>query len=414
MSVISYLQSWFGASGVRPAVKDVILSDDPTANYDMNRQTVGDLWVREMPLFNLWMAKLMLGDPVVTIGLQTRNAALSAAEIKVEASNPKVKDYVEKLHKLTWNRFGATIRRTKHYGFQGLQFDYEYSEEDKRYYPTQVKHFSPWDVVPLTHKGRTVAFRVKGRRDGGGLGNSDLIPPRGVWLTYDTENNPYFGQAITRRSYGPWYEKWMRHGYKKLSQQRMFRDAYHGEIFYYPADKTMKTETGKVIPWSQITRQIGESRLSGATINLPTMYDDNGNKILDYIRPQDMGTPTGILEWGKGLDTDIWYGLEVPPEIIKASSSGSGFSGRSVPFLLFLSSCNDEHTEYVNALDAFMYRPLVWLAYGPQDYTVTCTPLAETFVEDIAGSSIGGASLGGSHGDRAYPGTKNAKQEAEA
>lgn len=75
-------------------------------------------------------------------------------------------------------------------------------------------------------------------------------------------------------------------------------------------------------------------------MTLPLLYDQEGRKLVDYTPPQSMGGHTAIFDWKKDLDIEIWKALEVPPEIIQASSTGSGYSGRWIPFIMALSGAN--------------------------------------------------------------------------
>ena len=89
-------------------------------------------------------------------------------------------------------------------------------------------------------------------------------------------------------------------------------------------------------------------------MTFPAVYDGNNNKLVEYTAPRDTGAPTAIMNWMKYLDIDIWRGMDVFEEIVSATATGSGFSGRSVPLLMFLNSCNDEFQQMINGLDKCM------------------------------------------------------------
>ena len=407
MSVRGFFDKMFGKHAAA-VVERTIDWPDTTANYRKQFYDISDFIVNELPPFTLWTARSMLYDPVVRVGLNTRNAILSAAEVTITSENNSVKEYVQKLHNIMWGRYGTIIRRTKHYGFQGIQVIYDRNSEDKRVYPCDVKTYSPYDVRCLTYRGKPVSFIVS---SGGNLPKHrrvPILPPRGLWMTFNTEHNDYYGEAITRGAYPPWYEKWMKHGFKRTSQLRFMKDASRGDQISYPPRAQYKLPNGNRITAADVVREITENTLSGSTIRLPSTRDEMGNPEWVYAPPVELGNPTGIMSWGDSLNIDIWRGLDVFEEVIRAGGSGSGFSGRSVPFLMCLSSCNDEHIQYVDCLERFIYGPCVWHEFGPDaTFSINCVPLAQTFVEDIAGSSVGGASMGGSHGDRAYPGNSD-------
>jgi hypothetical protein len=402
MSLRSFFDNIFGEK--QTEVVEASLSwQDLTPNYRKRFYDVTDFLINELPIFTIWTARAMMYDPVVKIGLSVRNAILSAAQVRIETENEQVREYVQKLHAKMWGQFGHIIRRTKQWGFQGAQLFYDVDESDGRPYPCAIKTYMPHDVRCLAYRGVPMAFKVNAY----GIPSQQklpLFPPRGLWVTFNTEYNDFYGESILRGAYPPWFEKWMKHGAKRTSQLRFMKDASRGDTISYPPRARYPLQNGQTISAADVVREITEHTMSGATIRLPSTRDELGNPEWEYKPPVDTGNPTGIIQWGQNLDVDIWRGLGVPEEVIRASEGGSGFSGRSVPFLICLSNCNDEHVEYISCLKRSVYEPLVRHVFGTSvEFDVMAVPLAQTFVEDIAGSSVGGASMGGAHGDRRYP-----------
>jgi hypothetical protein len=70
--------------------------------------------------------------------------------------------------------------------------------------------------------------------------------------------------------------------------------------------------------------------------------------------------------WKKDVDLEVWKALEVPPEIIQAASTGSGFSGRWIPFVVALSACHMELAELIRCVDRDILRPLARLNFAAE------------------------------------------------
>ena len=70
----------------------------------------------------------------------------------------------------------------------------------------------------------------------------------------------------------------------------------------------------------------------------------------------------------------------MPPEIIQASASGSGFSGRWIPFAVALSRRAQELAELIRCVDRDILRPIAQLNFGraPQ-YAIRPRSLVETY-----------------------------------
>ena len=113
-----------------------------------------------------------------------------------------------------------------------------------------------------------------------------------------------------------------------------------------------------------LAKEIVETRHSGGAVVLPLIRDSMGNKLLDYTPPQGVAGYTQIFKWKQDLDLEIWKALEVPPEVIQAQTSGSGFSGRWIPFAVALSAVHQELAELIRCIDRDILRPIAQLNFG--------------------------------------------------
>ena len=307
--------------------------------------------IEDLPIFHYWHARAMLFDPVVRFGLNVRNSAISCAQIEVEGDSPAVCEFVKKQWDILWGKYSSKLAHTKRYGYGG--YEVLYRQDNGLLCIDGLQEFSPIDVRPLLVRGQVCGLSVKTA----GFGKRNLIAPRGLLCTFDSEFNDPYGRSILRRSYSPWWEKWMDGGAVKTSRLRMIKDAFIGDTFTYPMNQKVVLPDGTEVPWRDIIREMGENRLAGGIMALPAIYDANGRELVKYTPARDSGNPEGIWKWVDGLDINIWRGMDVFEEVIRASETGSGYSGRSVPLMMFLGSCNDEVKELVEAVDQQVLRP---------------------------------------------------------
>lgn len=397
MSWLDSLKTWIGGKRDKAAQS---LTADPAGTYrasTYNRQSLANLIVHDLPPFTLATARIMLeSDPLVRFALNVRNAAMSAADVEVKAANPRVKKWVEDQWKTLWNKHRGALTAVHRWGFAAIQPLWKECK-DGTYDIADVKEFAPEDVRPLAHKGRPVGVRVR-RPD------VRLLSPRSCWITFDAEAGAFYGNGCLRRMYQPWYYKWMQGGQQKLLQQRMLKDAYIGDIFWYPADLMVKLPDGTQIPWKDITREIAECRVSGSALNLPMLKDREGNKLVEYTPPQDIGGSSQIFDWGDKLNEDILLGADVAIEVVKASETGSGFSGRSIPLMVTIAACDQELVDIVKAVEIQILRPAAWLIFGGDpEFELIPKPLMESFAKDAGGSPMGGSAIGGQAGQGGQP-----------
>lgn len=401
MDIIKSLTSFVTTVTGRDKLKQQ-LTHDPTAGYRANPFFSSEILVNQLPPYTPRTGELMLrSDPMIEFAMNVRNAALMAADVEIKAKSPVVQAWVAKQWNTAWNSHRTKLVNAKKWGYAAIQVVYR-TDHNGLLHVDRMKDFHPWDVQALERGGEVCGAAVKGMK---------LQAPQVVWQTFNGLYDSPYGNGLLRRMYPPWYEKWMDSGAKKLGQLRMMKDAYIGDQFYYPANVAVKTPDGKQIPWSDILREMGERRLSGGALTLPMLYDNNGNKLVEYKPPQDVQGGTHIFEWEERLDKQILRGADVPLEVVEAQENG-GFSGRSIPFMVVLSVCSLEFAEIVRSFVEMTLRPAAWLNWGGEpEFEIVPKSLVESFARDASGSAMGGGAIGSQQG--AQPAPQAAPQAAQ-
>ncbi|HUE75175.1 MAG TPA: hypothetical protein VMP01_30185 [Pirellulaceae bacterium] len=403
----------------------------------------------DFPPFNLHVAELMRFDPQVRVALGARNGLLMSAQVEVTGPREEVNAWVEAQWDRVWCECAHQLVRAKLYGFQPFEVYLRQSASGGRNSASGGRNSasggrnsasggrqppdgsaledgheraaeSPSGAVPrgargllweiaelrdrpvaqtrlLTRDDRPVGFVFKdGQRE------RRILAPRGLVVTFDAECSRPYGCALLARAYPAWFEKWMRGGAKETLRLRMMKDAYVGDIFWYPADRKVTLPSGEEVSWRDLAREITELRQSGGAIALPMLRDRDGSKALDYSPPTPVFGHTQILTWKRDLDLDIWKSLEIPPEIIQAATTGSGFSGRWIPFVVALAAVQTELAEIIRCVDRDLLRPLSQLNFGTAaSYEIRAMSLVETYAARFGeGPSIRMRQASDSHGER--------------
>ena len=339
----------------------------------------------ELPPFNLNTAELMRFDPQIRIGIGARNGMLMQAQVDITGPHADEVRWVRHEWDRIWNTSANTLLKAKLYGFLPCEVMYHEIYGGPLdgligFASLEARH--PRDARPLVRNGRIAGFSLRLANDR----NVSVIAPKALVATFEGEfGNPY-GCALLERAYPAWHEKWMDGGAKKLLRLRMIKDAYIGDIFWYPPATEAELPNGETILWRDLAREIIDARCSGGTMTLPLLLDADGNRLLDYTPPQSTGGMTQIFNWKKDVDMDIWKSLEVPPEVIEAFQRGSGFSGRTVPLMVCVSAVQMELNELVAAVDRDILRPVAQLNFGrPPMYEIRPRSLLESFNEQMEG-----------------------------
>ena len=344
-----------------------LLKEKPvTWSDDAAPLPAGRMRVDELPPFHLGIAEQMRFDPQVRIAMGARNGLLLQTKIRVEANQPnldrRILEFVRQQWAEIWSTSAYQMLRAKLYGF--LPFEVMFRAEDQRIVFDRLEECHPRNVKLLTRQGKLVGFSLEPTH---GLSNNDtvqVLSPKALVCTFGAEFGNWYGCSLLERAYPAWHEKWMKGGAKKTLRLRMIKDAYIGDVFWYPPDRRVEMPDGSNVSWRDIAKEIVESRQSGGAMTLPMVYDHAGRKLVDYTPPQDLGGATGIFEWKRDVDNEIWKALEMPPEVIEAAERGSGYSGRSIPLLIAMAAVQSELAELIACVDRDVLRPLVQLNFG--------------------------------------------------
>jgi len=339
----------------------------------------------ELPPFDLNTAELMRFDPQVRIGIGARDGILMQAEIDVAGPHADEVRFVRDQWSRIWHTSAGILLKAKLYGFLPCEVMYREiygGPLDGLIGFDRLEPRHPRDARPLVRKGRIAGFALRLADER----TVRVLTPKALLATFGAEfGNPY-GCALLERAYPAWHEKWMDGGAKKLLRLRMVKDAYIGDIFWFPPDTEAELPNGQTILWRDYAREIVDARTSGGAMTLPLLLDAGGNRLLDYTPPQSTGGMTQIFNWKKDVDMDIWKALEVPPEVIEAFQRGSGFSGRTIPLLICVAAVQMELNELVAAVDRDILRPIAQLNFGrPPQYDIHPRSLLESFTKQMEG-----------------------------
>lgn len=356
----------------------------------------------DFPPFNLHVAELMRFDPQVRVALGARNGLLMSAQVEVTGPREEVNAWVEAQWDRVWCECAHQLVRAKLYGFQPFEVflrrapvernSFRSEKVERNSFRSQDTSNSPNGMNSVLQiaelRDRPVAQTRLLTRDDRPVGfvwndgetERRILAPRGLVVTFDADHSRPYGCALLARAYPAWFEKWMRGGAKETLRLRMMKDAYVGDIFWYPADRKVTLPSGEEVAWRDLAREITELRQSGGAIALPLLRDRDGSKALDYSPPTPVYGHTQIFQWKRDLDLDIWKSLEIPPEIIQAATTGSGFSGRWIPFVVALAAVQTELAEIIRCVDRDLLRPLSQLNFGAHaSYEIRARSLVETY-----------------------------------
>lgn len=310
-------------------------------------------WTRgQNPLQWQFDLEEMRMDPRCQFAMRILKAPLYQASWTVPADNKEISNYVDATLKRFWKRSLDHALTICEYG--NSPAEPLWVERNGYVMFDDVKEIYYRDAVPLQVDGMLAGIRVK---------NVDLFPPRAQWITLDAENGRLWGKSRFRTMWEPWKEKSGRKGAKDARKLWYLKNCFHGGSIRHPPG-SIEDETGKMVPCQEYARQILEQLEAGGILVLPNTRDEMGNFLWEYAPPAINGDLHDVREYPKDLDIEILEGAGIPNEIISAAQSGSGWSGRSVPFIVYLTGEDHIANAIIDAIDQQICRPGVNVNFG--------------------------------------------------
>ncbi len=335
------------------------------------------------PWFDWADAERMRRDPQILFGLGILRSPLYRVQFKVQASTPEVGQLVQSTLKRFWKCCLPKVTKFFEYGVHAGELTYRLVED--RIELDQLDDFHPYDVRPLEfaappRKGRLAGVRVKSVRNKGSV---DLLSPHAWWFSGYAEYGQHYGRPRMAGSFEPWLEKRSRHG--AVDSRRLWyqKSAFGGPRVRFPVGTT-REENGIERDNRQIAREIGEKDANGTVVVMPNSRDPVSKEYhWQFEDPKTRPDVAGLLDYPKELDREILIGMGIPPELVDASTTGSGYAGRAIPAQVFFTSMDETVALILDAIERLILGPLVAVNFGPEaSYEIEAESLAEAVAAD--------------------------------
>lgn len=409
------------------------LQDDMTVGYKpvLPLESMWGSGVGDMPQITLRRdLEFMQMHPVISIALEYYKSGIAGAEFwggpdqkspdneqgRPISPDPRVAQFVLMHAERFWSR-GVPHLQEGGYPYGWAPGEHVYKTVNGMMVWDHLKPFHPNDGYILTYQNRPVGVRVKNVRDMPGIDPNDdkrmkgglvdlwfasnHIPAKAVWYAHRPRFGGHYGRSQLIGAWRPWRRLGWRDGVEQVIDAAVYRAGYKGPVVKHPVGETAAVnQTG--IPATRvdgagqlrrnnrdIARQMCEWAKAGAAF---TMSSEN------YAQAQG-GGPKWAIEWpehvmdvmplvnaAKYLEDQIMLGIGVPPELVKAGGTGSGYSGRSIPREAFLDGQQRVADAMLQMFVDQVIRPLVLWNFGDVPFNIQCKPLLKSQAENKQGA----------------------------
>lgn len=390
--------------------------------------------------------EFMQSHPVVSTAMEYYKSGISNAEFwggpdqenpdneqgKPISPDPKVSQFVLAHVERFWQR-GMPLFQDGGYSYGWAPGEHIYKESNGLLVWSHMKCFHPSDGFILTCKGQSVGIRVKNIRDtelgierehfSKNVGTVDLwfasdrIPAKAAWYAHRPRFNQHYGRSQYFGAWRPWRRLAWRDGFEQVVDAAVYRAGYRGPIVRHPSEDMQSALSG--IPGTRndgaghprrsardVARQIVEWAKAGAgfTLSSATYPAAQGGGLKWNIEwPDHVMDVRPLIEACRYLEDQIMLGIGVPPELVKAGGTGSGYSGRSIPREAFLNGQQRVADIILQGFVEQVLRPLVLWNFGDVPFNVQAKSLLKTQADDKQGQPQGAGGQGGMPGAEPPP-----------
>lgn len=389
------------------------LTDNPTARY--RRSNTSLMWnaaahfLDNEPWFTWYDVPRMCRDPQIRFGLKMLRSPFQGCKWEVKSSYHRVARFVDLTLKHFW-QYSLPRLLTNYFkwGRSPGGAESQYDRENRLWKLKCVRAIEPVDAQARVYSegkrtGQLVGFDLPTDR-----GCETILRPHAFWFAGGEELCAHHDWPRIAGSFTPWLEKNGRGGARHSRRLWYWRHAFGGGTIRHPND-TIKLPDGSTMHSEDVARQMGDNFLNGSVIVAPNTAHASdkmaGKFAWEFEQPESRPDTAGMRDYPKDLDEEIMVGLEIPPEVWKASATGSGYSGRAIPMEAWLGGADDLAAQVLNEFKHVL-DSLVQVNFGGKAYEVELIPLVDQFRKqseqgdasgepEDSGDNSGGSSLNG-------------------
>ncbi len=339
----------------------------------------------------------MMTDPAIQIGLRQLCSPLGKAKWEIKCQDQNAAKFIDE----TLGKFWTTmLPQIAYYYFAWgyAAFLPEFKKgDDKMWRLTGGRIVWPLDATPHVFKGGDKAgqfagFEVNGVTDWDGDGNSVIECPYSFWFGgFEERGGRLYDHSRLRYAFAPWLAKETRGGILDNRQKYHRKWGVPCTVVYYPPG-FLDPQDPDAPRNKDIAYEIAERIEAGNVVVMP-----------DTRTPDDKSDPkwrVEVLESVKGnidftaelefQDKLITKGLGVPPEVLEASETGSGYSGRAIPQDAFFGMMDQLIGLFIRQFDHCVLQHLMEENFGDDvEYDIDPIPLAKSIAQQDPNNPAG-------------------------
>lgn len=347
-----------------PLTKEAFLGPPKLAKYVPAAFPMGGYGIDGQAYFQLNDVWKMRRDPQIQFILRIIKAPLTTVTWTVECDDANAQAWIDRTAKRFWTRDLQKASKIAEFGSVGGELEWRDDEDTGLVEYESLKDVQFLQAHPLHIQGKLAGVRVPEVGHSKEKHPNRLTPPKSFWVTLDAESGSFWGMPRIAGCWQPWREKSGRHGALDIRRLWFVKYAFRGYKGWYPPGET-EISPGVFKDNQDFMREIVEQAETGNIPVFPTIFEEKSGKPLwDIEAPEAPPDVPGLIQYPKELDEEMLRGAGIHPEVAKAAESGSGWAGRSLPFMVFFTAEDAIADAILTAFDEQAIKPGVAVNFG--------------------------------------------------
>lgn len=327
----------------------------------------------DIPYLTVWDIERMVHDPQINFALRVLKSPIYTTTWKIKGPS-KVSEFVDKQLKTIWKDLDKPLRMIE-YGTAAGEAVIGTKKGYKLLHGLRDVHLK--DAKPLVdRKGQLAGINVHNIQqkydtdDRRADGKVTLLMPYGWWIANESRYGSLWGESRLRGAYYAWVEKRGEKGGVESRRLWFMKNCFDGGVLRHPVD-SVEDESSNEVSAQSYAQRLLQLKETGGILVIPHQPDPvSGEQMWEYTPPQSNGELGGLHEYMEILDMEILKGVGVPPEVVQAGETGSGYAGRAIPAIVFYKGLDQIVDNIISTFDEQVIRCLVRDNFGDIDYEI--------------------------------------------
>jgi 2'-5' RNA ligase len=329
----------------------------------------------------------MANDPQIRLCIWMRTSLFLHANWEIECDSADAKKWIDATVHTCWTRIVPAMLG-QYFSWGNSCALPNYNSDDGFLDVTGCRLVTPmsgtphlWTNGPYNGTFYGIDLANNSSLSDGGSRNVLVRTPFAMWFGGSERKAPLYDESLLSSAYMPWLEKTTR-GAALDTRRTYYRRMTVPPIIWRVPRGRLDPSNPNSMTCADYASKLAETLENNSTVIVPDDrvmgIDGRGEAQWEAKSFGAASSPVDVLSYIRELDREIMRAMGIPPEVVEASETGSGYSGRQIPQQALYTITDQLVIAMMDAIDRCILRDLVPHNFGENvRWRLKAVPLAE-------------------------------------